>query len=108
MRDYLVMKTGEERYARLPFICGTFSLKSRDRSEQVVGIAEITPEKQTLWSYAAPQGTEIHTIQPIGRQHVLFVQDGKPLLKPLGLMEHCDKDRRYTKIDLKYVNCSPK
>ncbi|MBR0036069.1 MAG: polysaccharide deacetylase [Bacteroidales bacterium] len=36
VRNYLVLKTGEERYARLPFICGTFSLKSRDRSEQVV------------------------------------------------------------------------
>ena len=36
VRAYLVEKTGEERYARLPFICGTFSLKSKDRSQQVV------------------------------------------------------------------------
>ena len=36
VRSYLVEKTGEERYARLPFICGTYSAKSRDRSEQVV------------------------------------------------------------------------
>ena len=36
VRAYLVEKTGEERYAHLPFICGTYSLKSRDRSEQVV------------------------------------------------------------------------
>ena len=36
VRNYLVEKTGNERYARLPFICGTYSLKSRDRSEQVV------------------------------------------------------------------------
>jgi len=36
VRAYLVEKTGDERYSRLPFICGTYSLKSRDRSEQVV------------------------------------------------------------------------
>ena len=35
-------------------------------------------EGQTVWSYAAPKGTEIHTIQPIGRSHVVFVQNGKP------------------------------
>jgi len=36
VRDYLVRKTGNERYHQLPFICGTYSLKSRDRSSQVV------------------------------------------------------------------------
>jgi hypothetical protein len=36
VRSYLVRKTGDKRYASLPFICGTYSLKSRDRSEQVV------------------------------------------------------------------------
>ena len=36
VRNYLVEKTGDKRYSRLPFICGTYSLKSRDRSEQVV------------------------------------------------------------------------
>ena len=36
VRGYLVRKTGDERYASLPFICGTFSQKSRDRSEEVV------------------------------------------------------------------------
>ena len=47
------------------------------------GIAEISTGKdfsdcQTLWHYDAPEGTEIHTIQPIGRTHVVFVQNGKP------------------------------
>lgn len=42
------------------------------------GICEVTQQGQTLWSYAAPEGTEIHTIQPIGRKHVLFVQNGHP------------------------------
>lgn len=42
------------------------------------GIAELTQDNQTVWSYAAPEGTEIHTIQPVGRQHVVFVQNGRP------------------------------
>ena len=42
------------------------------------GIAEIDAEGQTVWKYAAPDGTEIHTIQPIGSSHVVFIQNGKP------------------------------
>ena len=42
------------------------------------GVAEVTQTSETVWSYAAPEGTEIHTIQPIGRTHVVFVQNGKP------------------------------
>ncbi len=42
------------------------------------GICEVTQDNKTLWSYAAPEGTEIHTIQPIGRDRVLFVQNGHP------------------------------
>ena len=42
------------------------------------GVAEVTQDYQTVWSYAAPEGTEIHTIQPIGRSWVVFVQNGKP------------------------------
>ena len=41
-------------------------------------ITEIGPDKQKIWNYAAPEGTEIHTIQPIGKDHVLFVQNGHP------------------------------
>ncbi|MDE6742234.1 MAG: hypothetical protein K2J58_07880, partial [Muribaculaceae bacterium] len=42
------------------------------------GIAELTPDHKTVWSYDAPSGTEIHTIQPIGDDKVLFVQNGRP------------------------------
>ncbi len=42
------------------------------------GVAEVDQQSNTLWSYAAPKGTEIHTIQPIGKNHVVFVQNGKP------------------------------
>ncbi|MBP5611487.1 MAG: hypothetical protein J6X20_01980, partial [Bacteroidales bacterium] len=42
------------------------------------GIAEVTQQGQTVWKYAAPEGTEIHTIQAIGRNYLLFVQNGNP------------------------------
>ena len=42
------------------------------------GIAEVDRDGRKVWSYAAPEGTEIHTIQPIGRDRVLFVQNGHP------------------------------
>ena len=42
------------------------------------GVAEIAQDGRTVWQYAAPEGTEIHTIQPIGKKHVVFVQNGKP------------------------------
>ncbi len=42
------------------------------------GIAEVTQDSRTVWHYDAPEGTEIHTIQPIGRNHVVFVQNGHP------------------------------
>lgn len=36
VREYLVRKTGNRKYEELPFICGTFSLKSRDYNQQIV------------------------------------------------------------------------
>lgn len=38
----------------------------------------ISPDKKLLWSQEAPQGTEIHTAMPIGKEHVLYVQNGDP------------------------------
>src|SRR5260221_15422 len=40
----------------------------------------ISPEKKVLWNLDAPRGTEIHTAMPIGREHVLYVQNGDPAL----------------------------
>ena len=42
------------------------------------GIAEIDSNGNLVWNYEAPEGTEIHTIQPIGKDHVVFVQNGIP------------------------------
>jgi hypothetical protein len=41
-------------------------------------IAEVTPKKEVVWRYDAPQGTEIHACQPIGLDKVMFVQNGLP------------------------------
>ncbi len=38
----------------------------------------IAPDKKVLWNYDAPKGTEIHTAQMIGKEHVLFVQNDDP------------------------------
>lgn len=42
------------------------------------GVTLITPDKKVLWNYDAPEGTEIHTAQPIGKEHVVFIQNGNP------------------------------
>ena len=42
------------------------------------GVTEITAEKKVVWNYDAPTGTEIHTAQPIGREHVVFIRNGNP------------------------------
>ena len=43
------------------------------------GIKEIDKNKRVIWSMDAPRGYEIHSIQPIGRNKVLYVQCGDPL-----------------------------
>lgn len=40
----------------------------------------ISPDKKVLWKYDTPQGNETHTAQMIGKEHVLFIQNGNPPL----------------------------
>jgi len=42
------------------------------------GVTEITAEKKVVWNYDAPAGTEIHTAQAIGKEHVVFIRNGNP------------------------------
>lgn len=42
------------------------------------GVTEITAEKKVVWNYDAPPGTEIHTAQAIGQEHVVFIRNGNP------------------------------
>jgi hypothetical protein len=41
-------------------------------------VEELTPQKQVVWHYDAPPGTEVHTCQPIGLDKVMMVQNGLP------------------------------
>ena len=42
------------------------------------GISEIDEHKEVLWNVDAPEGSEIHTVQPIGKDHIVYVQNGLP------------------------------
>jgi len=42
------------------------------------GWGEVTPDKQGVYSYECPKGTECHSVQPIGLDKVLFMQNGTP------------------------------
>jgi outer membrane protein assembly factor BamB len=42
------------------------------------GVTEVDSNKNVVWNYDAPQGTEIHTAQPFGTNKVWFVQNGDP------------------------------
>jgi len=42
------------------------------------GVTLINRDKKVLWNYDAPDGFEVHTAQPIGNEHVVFVQNGNP------------------------------
>lgn len=57
------------------------------------GITEIAPDKTVVWNFNSPPNTEIHTVQPIGADSVLFVQNGDPaklivMNKRTQAMEH--------------------
>lgn len=41
-------------------------------------VVEITPRKEVVWHYDAPQNTEVHTCQPVGLDKVMLVQNGLP------------------------------
>jgi hypothetical protein len=43
-----------------------------------VGASEITPDKKIVWNMDAPKGTEIHSIQPLGTDRVLIIENAKP------------------------------
>jgi hypothetical protein len=42
------------------------------------GAAEITADKKLVWSYRAPKGTEVHSVQPLGLDRVFLCQNGFP------------------------------
>lgn len=45
------------------------------------GAAELDADGRELWRIAAPEGTEIHTLQPIGTRYVLYILQDIPVAK---------------------------
>ena len=39
---------------------------------------EITPQKEIVWTYHSPGNTQIHSLQPIGLDQVMIVENGLP------------------------------
>ena len=42
------------------------------------GAGEISPDKKLVWDYPAPKGTEVHSVQAIGKDRVLIMRNGTP------------------------------
>lgn len=42
----------------------------------VAGALEVSPEKEVVWEYKAPEKTEVHACQPLPGGHVLVVEGG--------------------------------
>ena len=42
------------------------------------GAGMVSPDKQLVWEYPAPAGTEIHSCQSIGKDRVLIMRNGNP------------------------------
>ena len=42
------------------------------------GAGEVSPDKKLVWDYPAPPGTEIHSIQSLGKDRVLIMRNGNP------------------------------
>lgn len=42
----------------------------------VRGVQEVTPEKQVVWEYKSPEGTEVHNCQPLADGSVMIAENG--------------------------------
>ena len=42
------------------------------------GAGIVSPDKKLVWEYSAPLGTEVHSAQYIGKDHVLIMRNGNP------------------------------
>ncbi len=46
----------------------------------------ISPDKNVIWKYDVPKGSEVHTAMPIGKEHVLYIQNGpEPVLRVVNV-----------------------
>lgn len=56
----------------------------------------ISPQTNVLWNLDAPKGTEIHTAVPIGRDFVLYVQNGDPALVKVVNVSSGETTKQFT------------
>ena len=42
------------------------------------GAGKVTADKKLVWTYEAPKGYEVHVVQPIGLDRVMYIQNGDP------------------------------
>src|SRR4051794_2576962 len=58
------------------------------------GVTELNIRRQRVaWNFDAPPTTEIHTVQPYGKRHVAFIENGNPaklvvMNKATGAVDH--------------------
>lgn len=45
---------------------------------RMTGAGEVTPAGKLVWDYVAPKGTEVHSVQSIGKDLVLIMRNGTP------------------------------
>ncbi len=45
---------------------------------RMTGAGEVRPDKTLAWHYEAPKGTEVHSVQAIGKHRVLIMRNGNP------------------------------
>jgi outer membrane protein assembly factor BamB len=46
----------------------------------------ISQDKKVIWKYDVPKGSEVHTAMPVGKDHVLYIQNGpQPLLRVVNI-----------------------
>jgi outer membrane protein assembly factor BamB len=47
----------------------------------------ISQDKKVIWKYEVPKGSEVHTAMPIGKEHVLYIQNGpEPVLRVVNIV----------------------
>jgi hypothetical protein len=61
-----------------------------------VGASEVTPGKKVIWNVNAPPGTEIHVVQPIGLDRVMYVTSGIPAIGRVVNIKTGKTEREFT------------
>ncbi len=75
----------------------SYSIPSKDENKQIseysdatmlsdgsvvfgykTGASKVSADKKVVWDYKAPKGCEVHVVQPIGLDRVMFIQNGNP------------------------------